>query len=52
MRSISRKIRDSLVVPAIIGLMAMAPAPVVAQTAPTDKDAVECPSPVKLVHYF
>jgi protein-disulfide isomerase len=41
MRSISRKIRDSLVVPAIIGLMAMAPAPVVAQTAPTDKDAVE-----------
>jgi protein-disulfide isomerase len=41
MRSISRKIRGSLVVPAIIALTAMSAAPAIAQTAPTDKDAVE-----------
>jgi len=41
MRSISRKIRGSLVVPAIIALTAMSAAPAIALTAPTDKDAVE-----------
>lgn len=41
MRSISRKIRGSLVVPAIIALTAMSTAPAIAQTAPTDKDAIE-----------
>jgi len=41
MYSISRKIGGSLVVPAIIALAAMVTAPAIAQTATTDKDAVE-----------
>jgi len=41
MRTIFRNIRGLFIVPAIIALTAMAPAPVVAQTAPTDKEAVE-----------
>lgn len=41
MRSISRRIRGSLAVPAIIALTALSPAPAMAQTAATDKDAVE-----------